>query len=142
MQRNGTERTAPVRVAVDAMGGDFAPVETVKGAVQALGEENAELILVGDPEAVQRELDKHDVAGRKVSIVPSDGKIGDDEHPVRAMRSKPRASVVVATQLVKQDQADVIVSMGSTGAAPCLSEISWPSGCRSWRYIAGTFVGE
>ncbi len=117
MQRNGTERTAPVRVAVDAMGGDFAPVETVKGAVQALGEANAELILVGDPEAVQRELDKHDVAGRKVSIVPSDGKIGDDEHPVRAMRSKPRASVVVATQLVKQDEADVIVSMGSTGAA-------------------------
>ncbi len=115
MGQNGAERA--VRVAVDAMGGDFAPEETVKGAIRALASVNAELILVGDPTAVQREVDKYDLSGRSVTIVPSEGKIGDDEHPIRAMRSKPKASVVVATQLVKQGQADVVVSMGSTGAA-------------------------
>ena len=115
MGQNGVKRA--VRVAVDAMGGDFAPEETVKGAIRALDAVNAELILVGDSAAVQREVDKYDLSGRSVTIVPAEGKIGDDEHPIQAMRSKPKASVVVATQLVKRGQADVVVSMGSTGAA-------------------------
>ncbi len=115
MGQNGAQRA--VRVAVDAMGGDFAPVETVKGAIQGLDSVNAELFLVGDLDVVQREVDKYDLAGRSVTIVPSEGKIGDDEHPIQAMRSKPKASVVVATQMVKHGQADVVVSMGSTGAA-------------------------
>ena len=99
------------------MGGDYAPVETVKGAVQALASSNAELLLVGDPAAVQAELAKYDVAGLPITVVPSEGKIGDDEHPLQAMRQKPHASVVVATHLVKQGQADVMVSIGSTGAS-------------------------
>jgi glycerol-3-phosphate acyltransferase PlsX len=117
MSLNGAEQGRLVRVAVDTMGGDFAPVETVKGAVQALRSVNAELLLVGDPDPVKVELAKYDVAGLPISIVPSDGKIGDDEHPLQAMRQKPRASVVVATHLVKEGQADVMVSMGSTGAS-------------------------
>ena len=106
-----------VRVAVDVMGGDFAPVETIKGAIMALDSTDAELVLVGDPEAIEPELAKYDIAGRPIAVVPSEGKIGDDEHPIQAMRHKPRASVVVATQLVKEGEADAIVSMGSTGAA-------------------------
>ena len=106
-----------VRVAVDVMGGDFAPVETIKGAIMALDSTDAELVLVGDPEAIELELAKYDIAGRPIAVVPSEGKIGDDEHPIQAMRHKPRASVVVATQLVKEGEADAIVSMGSTGAA-------------------------
>ena len=117
MSLNGTEKGRPVRVAVDCMGGDYAPEETVKGAIQALTSSDAELLLVGDPAAVERELAKYDVAGLPVTIVPSEGKIGDDEHPVQGMRQKPRASVVVATHLVKQGQADVMVSIGSTGAS-------------------------
>ncbi len=117
MQRNGNEETAPVRVAIDAMGGDFAPEEIVKGAVQAIDSLNAELILVGDPDPIQMELSKYDVSGKPITIFPSEGKIGDDEHPIQALRNKPNASVVVATQLIKQGQADVIVSMGSTGGA-------------------------
>ena len=124
MQRNRNERTAPVRVALDAMGGDFAPEEMVKGAVQVIDSLNAELILVGDPEPVQQELSKYDVADKPIIIFPSDGKIGDDEHPVQALRQKPKASVVVATQLVKQGQADVIVSMGSTGGAMASSVLA------------------
>ena len=115
MGKNGAERA--IRVAVDAMGGDFAPQETVKGAIQALDSVNAELILVGDPELVRQEMDKYDLSGRSVAVVPSEGKIGDDEHPIQAMRNKPKASVVVGTQLVKQGRADVIISLGSTGAA-------------------------
>ncbi len=117
MSLNGTGTGRPVRVAVDTMGGDFAPVETVKGAIQALRSVNAELLLVGDPGAVQAELAKYDVPGLPITVVPSEGKIGDDEHPLQAMRQKPHASVVVATHLVKGGQADVMVSMGSTGAS-------------------------
>lgn len=99
------------------MGGDYAPEETIKGAIHALRSSDAELLLVGDPTAVEAELAKYDVAGLPIKVVPSEGKIGDDEHPVQAIRQKPRASVVVATHLVKQGQADVMVSIGSTGAS-------------------------
>ena len=124
MSLNGTETGRPVRVAVDTMGGDFAPVETVKGAIEALRSVNAELLLVGDPSAVRGELAKYDVAGLPITVVPSEGRIGDDEHPVQAMRQKPRASVVVATHLVKEGQADVMVSMGSTGASMASAVLS------------------
>ena len=117
MQRNGIEDGRPVRVAVDAMGGDFAPHETVRGAIQALRSVNAELLLVGDPGPVRDELAKYHTADLSVSVVPSEGKINDDEHPLQALRQKPNSSVVVATQLVKQGKADVMVSMGSTGAS-------------------------
>ena len=92
---------APIRVAVDAMGGDYAPQETVKGAVAALEQGDVELLLVGDAEAVEAELTKYDVAGKAVKVVPSVGKIGDDEHPMHAFRQKPEASVIVGTKLVK-----------------------------------------
>ena len=124
MQRNGTKDGRPVRVAIDAMGGDFAPVETVKGALQALRSVNAELFLVGDPGLVQEELSKYNTAGLPVTVIPSEGKILDDEHPLQALRQKPRSSVMVATQLVKQGQADVMVSMGSTGASMACAVLS------------------
>ena len=108
---------APIRVAVDAMGGDYAPAETVKGAVAALEKQNIELLLVGDAAAVAAELDKYDLNGKAVKVVPSVGKIGDDEHPMHAFRQKPDASVIVGTKLVKAGQADVLVSLGSTGAS-------------------------
>ena len=124
MSLNGTESGRPVRVAVDSMGGDYAPVETVKGAVEALRSVNAEVLLVGDPVLVEAELAKYDISGLPLRVVPSEGRIGDDEHPVQAMRQKPKASVVVATQLVKQGQADVMVSMGSTGASMASAVLS------------------
>ena len=124
MSLNGTQDGRPVRVALDTMGGDYAPVATIKGAIQALRSVNAELLLVGDPDAVRTELAKYDVSGLPVTLVPSEGRIGDDEHPVQAMRQKPNASVVVATQLVKQGQADVMVSIGSTGASMASAVLS------------------
>jgi glycerol-3-phosphate acyltransferase PlsX len=99
------------------MGGDHAPEETVKGAIQALHTENIELTLVGDRDLVEAELGRYDVARKPVKVVPSVGKIGDDEHPVEGLRRKPQASIMVAAKLLRSGDADVLVSMGSTGAS-------------------------
>lgn len=104
------------RIAVDAMGGDHAPEATVKGALEFQRDNKCRVILVGDPLALEAELKKHDVDSSSITLVPSEGKITEDEHPVQALRSKSNASIVVATHLVKQGEADALVSMGSTGA--------------------------
>ena len=108
---------SPVRVVVDAMGSDYGPKETVKGAVQALQLDNIEILLVGDHGQVEAELDRYDLEGRSVRVVPSSDVIGDDEHPLQAIRHKTEASILVATKLLKKGDADVLVSMGSTGAS-------------------------
>ncbi len=117
MQKTTDNGTGPVRVAMDAMGGDHGPAETIKGALAAAKAVNAEIILVGDPDPVEQELARHDTTGITVRVVPSEDTIRDDEHPIQAMRTKPRSSVVVATKLVKTGDADVMVSMGSTGGS-------------------------
>ena len=106
-----------LRVALDAMGGDLGPAEMVKGAVEAAKTQNVEMVLVGDQDLVQTELEKHDVRKLPVRIVPSEGKVLDDEHPVRALRRKPDSSISVATKLLRDGEADALVTMGSTGAA-------------------------
>lgn len=105
------------RVAVDAMGGDKAPASVVEGAVMAARKEGVQVLLVGDPEIIRAELAKHDVAGLPVGAVPSEGLIEEGEPPATALRQKPKASVIVATGLVKEGHADACVTMGSTGAA-------------------------
>ncbi len=116
-QGNGASVSAPVRVVVDAMGGDFAPQAIVQGAVRALDRGNVAILLVGDQGPVEAELARYSVVGKPIKVVPSVGKIGDDEHPVQAMRQKRQASIVVATQVLKSGQADALVSLGSTGAS-------------------------
>lgn len=107
----------PVRVAVDAMGGDYGPSETVKGALQALASQNIELLLVGDQDLLESELAQYDIENKPVKVVASVGKIGDDEHPIGGLRRKPQCSILVATKLLKRGDADLLVSMGSTGAS-------------------------
>lgn len=105
------------RIAVDVMGGDFAPRELVRGAVEGAQRYGVQVLLVGDKSAVEAELQDLDVDGAAVTVVPSEGRIPEDEHPVMALRKNPRASVAVATGLIKEGKADAMVSMGSTGAA-------------------------
>ena len=107
----------PVRIALDAMGGDNAPSEIVKGAVQFAARGLGQVMLVGDPEALQTELGSHDASRLPIGVVPSEGVITEDESPALALRQKPRASILVATGMVKQGHADACVTMGSTGAA-------------------------
>jgi len=105
-----------VSVTVDAMGGDYAPQEIVKGAIQAAEKDGVELILVGSEEAIQRELRKYDVSGLPIRVVNASEVIREDESPVTALRQKPGASLLVAMRLVKEGGADAVVSMGYTGA--------------------------
>ena len=102
-----------MKIAIDAMGGDYAPEEIVKGALSAAGELNCSLILVGDREQIK--LYAGDMPDN-VSIVHSSQVIEMDEKPASALRKKKDASICVATKLVRDGEADAVVSAGSTGA--------------------------
>ena len=106
----------PITVAIDAMGGDDGPSTIVEGSVLAAKQGKANILLVGDQDAVETELSKHESESLPITIVPSNGKIEDTEAPALGLRQKPKASIVVATHLVKSGKADAVVSMGSTGA--------------------------
>ncbi len=103
-------------VAVDAMGGDYAPVETVKGAVEAVKALNVDIKLVGREEEVNRELAKYTYDKKRIEVIHAEQVIGTDEAPTMAIRRKKDSSLVVALNLVKSGEADAIVSAGSTGA--------------------------
>jgi glycerol-3-phosphate acyltransferase PlsX len=111
------ERNGQVRIAIDAMGGDYAPAEVIRGAVQAARNKGVEIILVGPEERLQAELATHDAANLFMHIHHTDQFIADGEPPAAALREKPRASVAVAARLVQKGQAEAAVSMGHTGAA-------------------------
>jgi glycerol-3-phosphate acyltransferase PlsX len=99
------------------MGGDHAPTEVVAGAIEAAKQGDVQIGLVGDPQVLQAELAKHDISGLPIMPVPSEGVISEGDQPALALRQKPKASIVVATGLVKKGMADGAVTMGSTGAA-------------------------
>ena len=105
-----------MRIAVDAMGGDYAPDEIVLGAVQAAKEYDIEIVLVGDENAIKPLLTKHGTHNR-LSIVHASQVIEMCEQPSTAIRKKKDASIVVATRLVKEGRCDAVVAAGSTGAA-------------------------
>ena len=105
-----------MRIAVDAMGGDYAPDEIVLGAVQAAQEYDIEIILVGDENAIQPLLAKYGSHNR-LSVVHASQVIEMCEQPSTAIRKKKDASIVVATRLVKEGRCDAVVAAGSTGAA-------------------------
>ncbi|WP_066381968.1 MULTISPECIES: phosphate acyltransferase PlsX [unclassified Anabaena] len=105
-----------VRIAIDAMGGDNAPGEIVTGAVRASEELGVKVLLVGDPQQIKAALPpKTNVAG--VEIIPAEDAIAMDEEPLNAVRRKRKASINVAMDLVKQQQADAVFSAGHSGAA-------------------------
>lgn len=103
-------------VALDATGGDHAPVETVKGAVEAVKELNVDIKLVGPEDVVKAELAKYEYDKERIEVVHASEVIGTDEVPTMAIRRKKDSSLVVALNLVKKGEADAIVSAGSTGA--------------------------
>jgi glycerol-3-phosphate acyltransferase PlsX len=104
-----------VRVAVDAMGGDYAPKEIVKGTIEAARRKGVELILVGFEDAIWRELEKYDASELPIRVVNASQVVQEGESPVAALRLKPDASIVVATRMVKEGESDAVVSMGYTG---------------------------
>ena len=106
-----------IKVAVDAMGGDYAPVEIVKGAVEAVSKkEQVSVILVGQEDKIQKELGNYSYPEDRVSIVHASEVIETEEPPVNAIRKKKDSSIVVGMNLVKGQEADAFVSAGSSGA--------------------------
>ena len=100
-------------VALDAMGGDHAPLEVVRGAVDA-ALEGVDVLLVGDEGQIAPVLERFDA---DLPIVHASEAIEMGEDPSRAVRDKKDASIMVAARLVKSGEAQALVSAGSTGAA-------------------------
>lgn len=106
-----------VNVAVDAMGGDNAPAEIVKGAVEAAKEDKRiKIYLVGRKEAVESELARYTYEKEQIEVVHAEEVIETAEPPVMAIRKKKDSSIVKALNLVKDGTCDAFVSAGSTGA--------------------------
>jgi glycerol-3-phosphate acyltransferase PlsX len=104
------------RIAIDAMGGDFAPGEIVAGAIRARAELDVEVILVGDVDRIKASTPSVDQL-QGIGLVSAEGTIEMHEEPLSALRKKPQASINVAMDLVKRNQADAVVSAGHSGAA-------------------------
>lgn len=111
----------PIRIAVDAMGGDFAPLEIVKGAVQAAKEYNIAIQLVGNESQIKEELAKYDTTGLDIGITHTDEVIEMGESPAKALRTKKKASIILTVDSVAKGESQGLVAAGSTGAAMAAS---------------------
>lgn len=105
-----------LKIAVDAMGGDNAPVAEVAGAVAACRQWGCQVVLVGDAEKLQAELDKHQVDGLKIDIQHASEVVGMEDSASDAVRKKKDSSIRVAYTLVKNAEAAAVVSAGNSGA--------------------------
>ena len=108
-----------MKIAIDAMGGDFAPLEIVLGALEAVREtEHIDVVLVGDKTQIFKILeDNNETNNPRISVYHASQVIEMDEHPGQALRKKKDASVVVATSLVRSKECEAVIAPGSTGAA-------------------------
>ncbi len=106
-----------IKIAVDAMGGDYAPGEMVRGTVEALKKKDqVTVILVGQKDKIAKELEQYTYPADRLSIVHASEVIETGEPPVNAVRKKKDSSIVVGMNLVKKGEADAFVSAGSSGA--------------------------
>lgn len=113
-----------IRVAVDGMGGDYAPRVVVDGCVLAANDfSDIEIVLVGPPETLKRELNRHKVIGGKIVIHPASEVVGMGESPVQAIKRKRDSSMMISVDLLKQGKADAFVTAGNTGAAVAASTL-------------------
>jgi glycerol-3-phosphate acyltransferase PlsX len=105
-----------LRVAVDAMGGDHAPSEIVKGVISAVKRtDDLQIFLVGSAEAIRKSIDM-EIDSSRIEIINTEEVIGNHEDPGLAIRSKKKSSMVTAMQLVRNGDADAVMSAGNTGA--------------------------
>ncbi len=113
-----------LRIAIDAMGGDAAPREIVRGALEAMAKDpSLQIILVGDESRVRKEMEGHPAAAA-VKVVHASEVIEPKEHPVESLRRKPGASILKAVHLVRDGFADAAISAGHTGAAVAAGQLS------------------
>ncbi|MBM4171383.1 MAG: phosphate acyltransferase PlsX [Ignavibacteria bacterium] len=111
------------RLAVDAMGGDFAPKNIILGALDALKEADFQLLLVGDRSKILESAKLENVSISEEMIVHSSQIIEMDDTPTTALKSKPDSSIVIGAKLVKENKADAFISAGNTGAMMAASTL-------------------
>lgn len=117
-----------MRIAIDAMGGDRAPRETVRGAVEAAlqrKEESPELVLVGDRDQIERELSSLEASQLPITIHHASQIVEMGESPVNAIRKKKDSSIAVAVELGRIGSVDAVVSAGNTGASVASTQLRW-----------------
>ena len=111
-----------VRISLDAMGGDDAPVTEVMGAVQTVNQSQAiNIVLVGDSPSIEKELKKYSYDKNRIRVRHCTEVIGMHESPTEAIKKKPDSSILVGLQIHKQKEADAFISSGNTGAVMAAS---------------------
>lgn len=106
-----------MKIAVDGMGGDYSPHAVVEGCIEALKEyKEIHIIITGPMDLINKELNKYEYNRDKITILDAKEIISNNEHPVMAIRRKKDSSLYKALELVKNKEADAVISAGSTGA--------------------------
>ena len=111
-----------MKIALDAMGGDYAPAVTIEGAIETVDDfEGIDIILVGDETSIRRELESKRYLPNRITIKHASQVVGMDESPAVAIRKKRDSSISKAIELVKNGEADAMVSAGHSGAVMATS---------------------
>lgn len=106
-----------MNIGLDIMGGDFAPLEAVKGVQQYLAESTtANLFLIGNKEQINPLLQEHNVPTDRISVIHADQVIGMQEHPTKALKEKQQSSIAIGFHLLASGKTDAFISAGNTGA--------------------------
>ena len=106
-----------MRIALDAMGGDFAPAPNIIGAIEAVAQiPGLEVLLVGDRAALDQEIASAGGIPKTIRVIESEGVVGMEEKPTVALREKPNCSIARCWQLMASAEVDAVVSAGNTGA--------------------------
>lgn len=106
-----------VRIGIDVMGGDFAPLATIDGSLLALqSQKNIELFLIGDEAIIIKELNKRMIDSNELNIIHAPENIEMGEHPTKALIKKPNSSISIGFQMLKKNEIDGFASAGNTGA--------------------------
>lgn len=112
-----------MKIIVDAMGGDHAPRVVIEGAIAAVKEYNAEVILVGDAPQIDQLLKKSRFSGSNITVSPAEEVIGMSEPAATSVRRKRNSSIVVGVNLLKEGRGDAFFSAGNTGAVVCAATL-------------------
>ncbi|WZL74807.1 phosphate acyltransferase PlsX [Clostridiaceae bacterium 35-E11] len=105
-----------MKIAVDGMGGDYAPKEIVHGCIQAINELDVEILLIGTQELLEQELKQYTFDAKKIHIQHTSQWITNEDKPVEAIKHKKDSSMVVGLNLLKNKEVDAFISAGNTGA--------------------------
>ena len=107
-----------IKIGLDMMGGDFAPLEAVKGVFAFFADDNQEiqLLLIGDEEKIKEQIEKHPLPANRYAIVHSSEVIQMHEHPTKALKEKQDSSISIGFKLLSSGKVDAFISAGNTGA--------------------------